>query len=167
MRASRAVSHLARPRRQPSDHLAIVGMMRYAARMRTVCAVALVTLLLCPLAHAADWTPGAWKAEHTVDLQTIVPEEGEYWFPVWLVVLDDHVYVRLGTRAARRVEKSKTAPFMGIRIAGQQFDRVKGTPAPEMAEKVAAAIGEKYWSDVFIRYFNHPLTLRLTPEPLK
>jgi len=141
--------------------------MRYAARMRILRAFALAMLLLCPLAHAADWTPGAWKAEETLELQTIVPDEGEYWFPVWLVVLDDQVYVRLGTTAAGRVEKSKTAPYVGVRIGGQQFDRVKGTPAPEMAEKVSAAIGEKYWSDVFIRYFNHPLTLRLTPDPAK
>jgi hypothetical protein len=141
--------------------------MRYAPRMRTIRALALATLLLCPLARAADWTPGAWKDEQTIDLQTIGPEEGEYWFPVWLVVLDDQVYVRLGTRAAGRVERNKTAPYMGIRIAGQQFDRVKGTPAPEMTQKVAAAMGSKYWSDVFIRYFNHPLTLRLAPEPPK
>ena len=53
---------------------------------------------------------------------------------------------------------------MGVRIAGQQFARVKGTPAPEMAEKVAAAMGEKYWTDVLIRYFDHPLTLELAPE---
>jgi hypothetical protein len=122
-------------------------------------------------APAADlvsaWTPDAWKNQDRLELQTTVPEEGEYWFPVWLVVLDDQVYVRLGTRAVERVEKSTTKPYMGVRIAGQQFDRVKGTPVPEKAEEVAAAMGDKYWSDLFIRYFNHPLTLRLTPEPGK
>src|SRR6185436_19170885 len=111
--------------------------------MRSTRALALALLLLCPLAQAANWTPGAWKDEETIELQTIGPEEGEYWFPVWLVVIDDQVYVRLGTRAAGRVEKNKTAPYMGVRIAGQQFDRVKTTPAPEMAEKVSAAIGAK------------------------
>jgi hypothetical protein len=141
--------------------------MRYAARMLTLRAVALATLLLCPLAQAADWTPGPWKAEETVDLQTNVPDEGEYWFPVWLVVLDDQLYVRLGSKAASRVESSRTAPYMGVRIAGQQFDRVKGTPAPEMAAKVSAAIAEKYWSDMLMRHFSHPLTLRLAPEPAK
>ena len=142
--------------------------MRYAPRMRkTLRALALAPLLLGPLAHAADWRPEAWKDENTIELRTNVPEEGEYWFPVWLVVLDNQLYVRLGTRAAGRVEKSTTAPHMGVRIAGQQFDRVKGTPAPEMAEKVSAAIGKKYWSDTFIRFFNHPLTLRLTPAAPK
>ncbi len=131
---------------------------------------ALVAILLfgaAALAAAADWTPAAWKAEDTLELQTVGPEEGEYWFPVWLVVIDDQVYVRLGTRAADRVEKSTTKPHLGVRIAGQQFDRVQGTPAPEMVDKVAAAMGDKYTSDLFIRYFNHPLTLRLAPEPAK
>jgi hypothetical protein len=132
--------------------------------MRTL--ALLGVLLFGPLAssHAADWRPDAWKAENTIDLQTIGPEEGEYWFPVWLVVLDDQLYVRLGSRAAGRVEKNETAPYMGVRIAGQQFDKVKATPVPDMADEVAAAMGEKYWSDVFIRYMNHPMTLRLAPE---
>jgi hypothetical protein len=34
-----------------------------------------------------------------------------------------------------------------------------------MAEKVAAAIAQKYWSDVVIRWFPHPLTVRLEWEP--
>ena len=145
----------------------MLGAMRYAPRMRTPGAVVLGMLLLASRAPAADWTPAAWKAEDTLDLLTIGPEEGEYWFPVWPVVIDDQVYVRLGTKAAGRVEKNKTAPYLGVRVAGQQFDRVKGTPAPDMAEKVAAAMGEKYWTDVFIRYFDHPLTLRLAPDSAK
>jgi len=82
---------------------------------------------------------------------------------VWLVVLDGQLYVRLGDRAARRVEENETEPVLGVRIAGQQFDRVVGEPAPEKADAVAAAMAEKYWSDVFVRFFDHPLTLRLTP----
>jgi hypothetical protein len=133
--------------------------------MPILCGLVLATLVLSPFAHAADWTPAAWKAEDTVDLQTTVPDEGEYWFPVWLVVIDDQLYIRLGSKAASRVEKSKTAPYMGVRIAGQQFDRVKGVPAsPDMVTKVADAMGEKYWSDVFIKYFDHPMTLQLVPD---
>jgi hypothetical protein len=33
-----------------------------------------------------------------------------------------------------------------------------------MADRVAVAMGEKYWSDVFVHYFPHPLTMRLEPE---
>jgi hypothetical protein len=140
--------------------------MRYPARMHILRALALATLLLSPLAHAVDgWTPEAWSGHDTLDLRTTVADEGEYWFPVWLVVLDDQVYVRLGSKAVGRVEKNETKPYLGVRVAGLQFDRVKGTPAPEMDEKIAAAMGDKYWSDVFIRWFDHPLTLRLEPEP--
>lgn len=116
------------------------------------------------MGNAADWKPQAFAQEETLLMRTIGPEEGEYWFPVWLVVIDDQVYVRLGSRAADRVQKNKTAPQLAIKIADQQFDQVKGEEAPEMVEAVAAAMAEKYWSDIFIRFFPHPLTLRLIPE---
>ena len=122
-------------------------------------------LLSCPsFGRGAEWNPQAFAKEETLSLRTTGPEEGEYWFPVWLVVLDDQVYVRLGSRAADRVQKNKTAPQLAIKIADQQFDAVKGEEAPAMTEAVAAAMAEKYWSDMFIRFFPHPLTLRLVPE---
>ena len=34
-----------------------------------------------------------------------------------------------------------------------------------MAAPVATAMGEKYPSDLLIRYFPHPLTMRLTAPP--
>ena len=127
-----------------------------------------VALLGCALAavpaNAAEWTPSAWVDEDTVELRTTAPGEEPYWFKVWLVVIDDQVYVRLGSRAANRIEENQTAPVIGVRLAGQEFDRVKGVPAPEKAEAVAEAIGDKYWSDIFIRLVPHPLTLRLEPE---
>ncbi len=125
----------------------------------------LLALAVAPAAvHAAEWTPTAWADEETVDLTTVGPSEGAHTFPVWLVVIDGQLYVRLGSRAAERVEQSTTKPLLGVKIAGESFPKVKGEPAPEMADRVAAAMGEKYWSDVLIRYFNHPLTLRLVPE---
>jgi hypothetical protein len=80
------------------------------------------------------------------------------------VVIDDQVYVRLGTRAADRVNENTTAPMLGVEVAGQRFDRVRAVPAPEYAERVAEAIADKYTSDLFIRWMSHPLTLRLVPE---
>ena len=62
------------------------------------------------------------------------------------------------------MQENTTAPQLAIKIADQQFDDVKGEEAPEMADAVAAAIAEKYWSDIFIRFFSHPVTLRLVPE---
>ena len=99
----------------------------------------------------------------TLEFLTVGPDEGEHWSTVWLVVIDGQVYIRLGSRAAERMEQNTTAPYVKVRIAGQQFDRVKAEPAPDMVEPVAAAMGDKYWSDVLVRYFNHPLTMRLTP----
>lgn len=121
--------------------------------------------LLASPARAAEWDPKAWADDSTLELRTQAPGDAPHWFPVWLVVLDDQLYVRLGSRAAERVEKNTTAPFVGLRIGGAEFERVKTEPAPDRAEAVAHAIGAKYWSDAVIRYFNHPMTLRLVPAP--
>ena len=115
-------------------------------------------------AASADWTPRAWANESTIQLHTQAPGEAAHWFPVWVVVLDDQVYVRLGSRAAGRVESNVGKPIIPIRIAGKEFARVKGEPAPDMVARVAGAMHDKYTSDVFVRWMNHPLTLRLVPE---
>lgn len=115
-------------------------------------------------ATAAEWNPAAFAKEDTLKLRTNCPGEGEYWFPVWLVVIDGQVYVRLGGRATQRIEGNTSAPFVGVEVAGQRFDHVRGVPAPEQAPKVMAAMADKYWSDILVRYFSHPLTLRLVPE---
>ena len=116
------------------------------------------------VAFAAHWDPAAFAKEDTLKLRTIGPKEGEYWFKVWLVVIDGQVYVRLGTRAAERVQANTTAPYLGVEVAGQRFDRVRGVPAPDFAERVAQAMADKYTSDIFVRFMSHPLTLRLVPE---
>jgi hypothetical protein len=73
------------------------------------------------------------------------------------------VYIRLGSRAAGRMESNVIKPIVKVRIAGQVFDHVTAEPAPAAAAAVAAAMHDKYWSDVFVRYFDHPLTMRLVP----
>ena len=124
----------------------------------------MVLLLSASVAAAAEWNPAAFAKEDTLKLQTTVPGEGQYWFPVWLVVIDGQVYVRLGSRAAGRVEKSSTAPYLGVEVAGQRFERVRGVAAPEMADRVSQAMADKYTSDIVVHLFSHPLTLRLVPE---
>lgn len=126
-------------------------------------AVFLVFLMKLPVT-AAEWNPRNYAGEDTLEIQTTEPEEGAYWFPVWLVVIDDQVYVRLGSRAADRIQKNTTAPHIGVKVAGQQFERIKTEEAPEMVGAVARAMADKYWSDLFIRFFPHPLTLRLVAE---
>jgi hypothetical protein len=131
--------------------------------IRLIVAILLVSLRSLP-AIAAEWTPQSYAKEETLEIRTTESADGAYWFPVWLVVLDNHVYVRLGTRAAERMRKNTTAPHIGVKIAGREFDHVRAEEAPEMTKAVANAMAEKYWSDVFIRWFPHPLTLRLVPE---
>jgi hypothetical protein len=115
-------------------------------------------------ANAANWDPEGFAKQDTLKLRTVCPGEGAYAFPVWLVIIDNQVYVRLGTRAAERIACNSTAPFLGVEIAGQTFEHVHGIPAPEYAERVAKAMADKYTSDLFIHLFSHPLTLRLVPE---
>ena len=115
--------------------------------------------------EAASWDPPTLAKESTLEFLTVGPQEGEHWSTVWVVAVDDQLYVRLGRRAATRFEKNTTAPFVKVRIAGREFDHVRAEPAPEMAERVAAAMAAKYWSDLLIRFARHPLTVRLSVPP--
>jgi hypothetical protein len=135
------------------------------SRMLTA-SLAVATALCVPslLAFAGQWNPDAFTKDDTLKLRTIAPNESEHWFPVWLVVIDGQVYVRLGTRAAERVQANTTSPYLGVEVAGQRFDRVRGVPTPEYADRVAKAMADKYTSDIFVHLFSHPLTLRLVPE---
>lgn len=129
-----------------------------------VALLALVTVARAdPGTPATAWDPARWSDEDTVELRTTAPGEEPHWFKVWLVVLDDQLYVRLGGRAAGRFESNVTRPVIGVRIAGREFDQVAGTPAPDMVGRVADAMADKYWSDVFVRFVDHPSTLRLAP----
>lgn len=133
--------------------------------MRVAGLIGLAAGALLPApASATDWTPRAWAGASTLELCTTAAGEQAHWFPVWLTVVDDQLYIRLGSRAAGRVEASTTRPIVGVRIAGQQFDRVRGEPAPEMAGRVAEVMAAKYWFDVLVRHVDHPLTLRLVAE---
>ena len=125
----------------------------------------LVAIAAVSATAQAAWDPQAFSKENTLEFLTVGPDEGEHWSTVWLVVIDGQVYIRLGSRAADRITKNTTNPIVKLRIAGQEFDHIKAEPAPNMAVPVANAMGEKYWSDVFVRHFSHPLTMRLTPEP--
>ena len=134
--------------------------------MRAVIATLLSSLLLAVCwAAPAGWTPAEWAGEKTLELTTDVPSEGSYTFPVWLVVIDGQVYVRLGNRAAGRVQGSKSAPLVGVKVAGHQFDHVRCEPAPDAVPRVNEAMAQKYyWSDKVVHHMAHPLTCRLMPQ---
>jgi hypothetical protein len=129
----------------------------------TCCAIAGLNLFVTPSARA-EWKPEAYRDLSTLEFMTVGPEEGEHWSTVWLVVIDGQVYIRLGTRAAERMQQNTKTPIVKLRIGGEEFERVRAETAPDMVEPVANAMGDKYWSDFFVHYFNHPLTMRLTPE---
>jgi len=138
-----------------------------AAWVRALSRVFALAAILCVASRpvsGAQWNPDAFAKEDTLKLGTTRPTEGEHWFPVWLVVIDRQVYVRLGSRAANRVQTNTTTPFVGVEVAGQRFDHVRGVPSPEYAERVSKAMADKYTSDFLVHLFSHPLTLRLVPE---
>ena len=134
---------------------------------RMAAALAAVTMAVCvrssAAAEAPRWTPGLWVDEATVELRTQRPGEEPHWFKVWVAVIDDQLYVRLGRRASERIEHNTTGPEIAVRIAGQEFDPVRVENAPQMADRVADELAEKYWSDILVRFMSHPLTMRLVP----
>jgi hypothetical protein len=121
------------------------------------------TLVTVGPAGASAWNAEAFVDTDTIELRTVEPGEDPHWFPVWVVVIDDAVYVRLGTRAAKRIETNQTTPFIGVRVGHTEFDRIEFASAPGYAERVAEKMADKYWSDFFVRWASHPLTLRLSP----
>src|SRR2546429_2238001 len=131
--------------------------------LRSLAAATFIALVAAPVL-AAEWKPSAYASESTLQLRTTAPGEGDHWFPVWLVVIDDQVYVRLGTRAAGRIERNTTTPYVGVRVAGQQVDRVRAGAAPESVERGAHSIAGEDWGDGIIPHFGHPVTVRLGPE---
>lgn len=129
----------------------------------TLCSTALALALVAAPA-IAGWDPARYTDESTLEFLTVSPEDGEHWSTVWIVVIDEQVYIRLGSRAAARMNENTRAPIVSIRIAKEEFAEVEAIAAPEMADAVAAAMAEKYTTDVFVRYLAHPLTMKLRPK---
>jgi hypothetical protein len=100
---------------------------------------------------------------------TVAADEGEHWSTVWFVVIDRAVYLRLGPRAAGRIDKNTTARHLEVRIGDARYP-MRFEKAPDMASAVAAAMHDKYWTDVFGEPFRRlgltspTMTLRLLPE---
>ena len=110
------------------------------------------------------WDPNAFRTESTLQVMTTDPEEGEHWSSLWLVVIDGQLYVRLGDRSWGRIQKNTTAPYLRVKIAGKEFDKVRLDDTLDMKDKVAAAMADKYFMDILIRHESHPMTARLTAE---
>ena len=133
--------------------------------------VVLIVFLIALLAGASvagnavpGWNPAAFRGESTLQIMTTEPEVGEHWSRLWLAVIDNQLYVRLGDRAYGRVQRNTTKPYVKLKVAGQEFDKVKLEETPDMKDKIAAAMAEKYFMDVLIRHESHPMTARLVPK---
>jgi hypothetical protein len=132
--------------------------------------MALWIAFIATAAGAADsavpgWDPNAFRDLSTLQIMTTASEEGEHWSKLWLVVIDGQLYVRLGDRSYGRVQKNTTSPYLKVKVGDREFDKVRVDPAPDMKDKVAAAMADKYFMDILVRHESHPMTARLVAEP--
>jgi hypothetical protein len=110
------------------------------------------------------WDPAVFHEASTIKIMTTEPDVGEHWSNLWVVVIDGQPYVRLGDRAYGRIQRNTTSPYVKLKVADQELDKVKVQEMPDMKEKVGAAMADKYWMDVLIRHESHPMVARLVPE---
>ena len=83
------------------------------------------------------WDPAAFRDASTIKIMTTEPDVGEHWSNLWVVVIDGQPYVRLGDRAYGRIQKNTTSPYVKLKVADWEFDKVKVEEMPDMKEKVA------------------------------
>jgi hypothetical protein len=136
--------------------------MLWSVFLRLWVGATVLSILVSSRAQANDvqgW--GLLGNESTLEILTVDQTGSEHWSTFWWVVIDGKIYLRLGSRGAEQIHINRNKPFVSVKIGGQRFDDVRVVPAPEMAEQVAAAMAKKYPLDLLIRYFPHPLTVRL------
>jgi predicted DNA-binding protein (MmcQ/YjbR family) len=131
--------------------------------------LAVLVLSIAFAAAAGDsampgWDPSVFRDASTIKVMTTDPDAGEHWSNLWVVVIDGQPYVRLGDRSYGRIQKNSTNPYVKLKVADKEFDKVKIEEAPDMKEKVATAMADKYWMDILIRHESHPMVARLVPE---
>ncbi len=109
--------------------------------------------------------PDEFRDQSTLQVMTIGPAEGEHWSKLWLVVIDRQLYVRLGDRSFGRIQENTANPYVKVKIGDKEFDKVRWEAAPDVTDKVAAAMADKYLMDILVRHASHPMTARLVAEP--
>ncbi len=129
-----------------------------------VLSIALATAACADDKAVPGWDPAVFRDASTIKIMTTETDVGEHWSNLWVVVIDGRPYVRLGDRAYARIQRNSTRPYVRLKVADQEFDKVKVEEMPDMKEKVAAAMADKYWLDVLIRHESHPMVARLVPQ---
>src|ERR1700730_18337706 len=115
-------------------------------RIRNICGLSAALWLAVATATsgasntALGWEPNVFADQGTLQLMTVGSQQREHWSKLWLVVIERQLYVRLGNRAFARVQENASRPYVKVKIAGREFDRVRIEAAPEMTERVAAAM---------------------------
>jgi hypothetical protein len=130
---------------------------------------AALCIAISTFAHAADsavrgWDPNSFRDQATIQIMTTEPDVGEHWSRLWVVVIGGQAYVRLGDRAYGRIQRNTTSPYVKLIAGGREFDKIKVEEMPDMKDKVAAAMADKYFMDILIRHESHPMVARLVPE---
>jgi hypothetical protein len=110
------------------------------------------------------WDPAMFRDVSTIKIMTTEPDVGVHWSNLWVVVIDGQPYVRLGDRSYGRIQRNTTSPYVKLKVADKEFDKVKVEEMLDMKDKVAAAMADKYWMDILIRFESHPMVARLVPE---
>jgi len=134
------------------------------AVLSLVLSIALATAARADDKAVPGWDPTVFQDASTIKIMTTEPDAGEHWSNLWVVVIDGQPYVRLGDRSYGRIQKNSTSPYVKLKVADQEFDKVKVEERPDMKDKVGAAMADKYWMDVLIRHESHPMVARLVPE---
>ena len=134
------------------------------AILSSVLSIALATAARADDRAVPGWDPTVFRDASTIKIMTTEPDVGEHWSNLWVVVIDGQPYVRLGDRSYGRIQRNTTSPYVKLKVADQEFDKVKVEEKPDMKEKVAAAMADKYWMDILIRHESHPMVARLVPE---
>ena len=149
-----------------SRRISVTTVNRFARLTRASSKILLIASVLLTAVSSraqAPWNPAEWKDVEVLEIRTVAPEEGEHWSKLWMVVIDDEVYLRLGSRAVERIQENVDRPIVSVRIDGQEFGRIAAIHAPDFRDRVAEAMSKKYWTDFLARILPHPMTVRLTP----
>ncbi len=137
---------------------------RIASLVLLVLSIAFAAVALADDNAIPGWDPTVFRDASTIKIMTTEPDAGEHWSNLWVVVVDGQPYIRLGDRSYGRIQKNSTSPYVKLKVADKEFDKVKVEETPNMKEKVAAAMADKYWMDILIRHESHPMVARLVPE---
>ena len=155
------------------ENVTLVETMPTNMKIHRIAKLAVILLVLSVVFSAAicaddkampGWDPAVFRDASTIKIMTTEPDVGEHWSTLWVVVIDGQPYIRLGDRAYGRIQRNTTSPLVKLKVADHEFDKVKVEEVPDMKQKVAAAMADKYWMDVVIRHESHPMVARLVPE---